>query len=608
MKLFTKFAFFVAFVTLCHTAALAQVATLTPAKPQVGQTITVTYDPRAQGAILSGADEIYVFVRTTHPREEKKLFKLAKDGAVYKREIQIDPNWSSLGFQFRSAQKADPQAKLKTMIYGTDGNPVRHALLGKVEFNHPYTDEQRKQNEALFAQELSLYPNNYTVQILKWISAGRLLKTEEWKTQVSRELEELLQKKDVESLEWLHTVARGHLNLKQYDKVVPLLQQMIAKQATSPFTTDLFGSLSYNAMAGDLSNADKETITQMELDYIRHYPTAKFARDRLGIFGHKLDGQVPHKDFPLAALEVVAQAWFDEESENPEPLIYLSRIYLVRNQKLERAAQLIEQGIQYVLLNKEELYRGYSMLGEELHFLYQTKAELQYQLGRFAPALESIKAAQMLERSARFKTTDPDKLELEGKIWLALNNPAEAEKAFVVARFRGSDLADKTLKEIYQKREGKLDGFREYLKKRTTALLEMTPAAKFTATALDGKTYDSAALKGKVIVLNFWFIGCGPCRVEMPGLNELIKEYKGKDVVFLAFATDEENDLREFLKSRPFDYQIVPKAFAVNKAFNVSSWPAHILIDREGNQAMRLIGGSEKRHHELRKLIDRLLE
>ncbi len=52
------------------------------------------------------------------------------------------------------------------------------------------------------------------------------------------------------------------------------------------------------------------------------------------------------------------------------------------------------------------------------------------------------------------------------------------------------------------------------------------------------------------MVLNFWFIGCAPCRVEMPGLNQLVSEFKGKDVVFIAFATDAAEDLQTFLKEK----------------------------------------------------------
>jgi thiol-disulfide isomerase/thioredoxin len=60
-------------------------------------------------------------------------------------------------------------------------------------------------------------------------------------------------------------------------------------------------------------------------------------------------------------------------------------------------------------------------------------------------------------------------------------------------------------------------------------------APEFDVVAVDGKRLKLSALKGKVVVLNFWFIGCAPCIAELPALNKLVDEYKGEDVVFIAF-------------------------------------------------------------------------
>src|SRR2546429_8515774 len=65
-------------------------------------------------------------------------------------------------------------------------------------------------------------------------------------------------------------------------------------------------------------------------------------------------------------------------------------------------------------------------------------------------------------------------------------------------------------------------------------------APGFHATSLDGREIDSAKLRGKVVVANFWFTGCGPCKAEIPDLNRLTREFAGKDVVFLAFTLDED--------------------------------------------------------------------
>jgi len=81
------------------------------------------------------------------------------------------------------------------------------------------------------------------------------------------------------------------------------------------------------------------------------------------------------------------------------------------------------------------------------------------------------------------------------------------------------------------------------------------------------KTLDGSSLKlsdydQKVVVLNIWATWCGPCRLEMPDLVKLNKEYKSRGLVVLGLATtyNERNDqahVKEFLKAQKVDYQIL---------------------------------------------------
>ncbi len=137
---------------------------------------------------------------------------------------------------------------------------------------------------------------------------------------------------------------------------------------------------------------------------------------------------------------------------------------------------------------------------------------------------------------------------------------------------------------------------------------EATPAPVFNVTSLDGEALESRSLRGKVVVLNFWFIGCAPCRVEIPSLNKLVDEFDQRDVVFIAFARDSEAPLRSFLEESPFKYKIIPVAHETISKFNVSSYPTHIIIDQNGNVDTVLFGGGENRHEDLQPLIAALLK
>ena len=117
------------------------------------------------------------------------------------------------------------------------------------------------------------------------------------------------------------------------------------------------------------------------------------------------------------------------------------------------------------------------------------------------------------------------------------------------------------------------------------------PAPEFSITTINGKKYDNASLKDKVVVVNFWFTTCAPCINEMPELNKIVEKYKNnKDVVFLGFALNDEQTIKKFLKKHPFDYQIVAKSRKLSKKYGVSSYPTNIVIGKDGKVLVRFSG------------------
>ena len=63
-------------------------------------------------------------------------------------------------------------------------------------------------------------------------------------------------------------------------------------------------------------------------------------------------------------------------------------------------------------------------------------------------------------------------------------------------------------------------------------------APALTTTTLDGKPFDIAALKGKVVVVNFWATWCPPCRDEMPALEAVYRHYHSQGLEVLAISAD----------------------------------------------------------------------
>lgn len=147
-------------------------------------------------------------------------------------------------------------------------------------------------------------------------------------------------------------------------------------------------------------------------------------------------------------------------------------------------------------------------------------------------------------------------------------------------------------------RIAKLEAFRSSLLNRSVA--------SFHLTDIDGNNWDSKALKGKVIVMNFWFTGCKPCIQEMPFLNEVVAANKSGKVVFIAPAPENEGQVKKFLKKFSFNYTITPSSGDLISSLNIENYPTHLVIDKEGIIRQVLIGYSDDIKEKLQQEIDKL--
>lgn len=111
-----------------------------------------------------------------------------------------------------------------------------------------------------------------------------------------------------------------------------------------------------------------------------------------------------------------------------------------------------------------------------------------------------------------------------------------------------------------------------------------TKAHDFTIKTLKGKKHTLSKLKGKIVVLNFWYMTCAPCVQEMPLLNNVVEKYKNnKNVIFLAISVAGVEDVvKTFVKRKNFNYQIVATDFTIAKKQGVQLYPTNIVVDKTG--------------------------
>jgi peroxiredoxin len=108
-------------------------------------------------------------------------------------------------------------------------------------------------------------------------------------------------------------------------------------------------------------------------------------------------------------------------------------------------------------------------------------------------------------------------------------------------------------------------------------------APEFSLKTIDGETVSSSELRGRVVVLNFWFIGCPVCRAIKPKLNTFKSKFAGRDdVVFIAVTGDPAGAVKNFAKSEPLDYIQTAGAADELKKFVFNGYPKNIVISKTG--------------------------
>jgi thiol-disulfide isomerase/thioredoxin len=308
-------------------------------------------------------------------------------------------------------------------------------------------------------------------------------------------------------------------------------------------------------------------------------------------------------DVPLTTLRIVAERWIADQPASMEPH-YILATALARVTDLAAEAEAELSKAINLSLQPHPFRFTEAALRQRAFAL---RSELRARRGDVANAVADARMAQLVAEDK----TGADDLSAEAELWQRLGYGRKAESLALDAYRRGSLKAEAVLKDAYIARTGgDAKGFRDYLidelrKVDRAGGAPFKPVPAFSATTLAGVKVEAASLSGKITVLDFWFIGCPPCRAERPKLNELVVEF-GDRVRFLGFALDQPDALRTYLTSNPFKYEIVPDSQQIALSFGVQSFPSHMIIDRAGH-IVWMAGSEEDRIERLRAMIFRVV-
>ncbi len=118
----------------------------------------------------------------------------------------------------------------------------------------------------------------------------------------------------------------------------------------------------------------------------------------------------------------------------------------------------------------------------------------------------------------------------------------------------------------------------------TQALVSEGQAANFTLKSASGENIRLSEFRGQVVLINFWASWCGPCRQEMPHLEDLYTRYRDLGLTVFGINVEQDREGAErVLRDIPVSFPVLfDDGNTVSEVYDVDAMPATVMVDRSG--------------------------
>ncbi len=611
--------------------------TYTPENPKAGEPITIMYEPASDLAgILAIPDAV------AYQLGEKQIatdIELRRSNRKLTATVQTDTSSNFIYFSFSSEGKYDnnynkgyyillndQDGKVKKGSYNSQGLYFQY-------YFSSYAGGENDNKKAIEAYEkdFELFPETKNTNLIRYLSLYTKENKDAGAAKTQSEIESLLKAGLKEETDYttLENLYRSIAKLPQQAKFITDLKK--EKFPNGKWTI----SETTNQLYNEKDPAKKLAIYEDILKNIAEKEDWKFLKEGIpGYTYNLLSAYVKEKKWD-ALQSIVAKTDIEDKAQ-------LSSIYsslaaqIVKDSMgdLQVAAQLAGYAVDY---NKKALtdptatkpaYQTNKQWERSKKYAYgysmNTYAKVLNKAGQYKKALPYAKEAAITYGESKNEDYNTTYAQVAEKVLSPSKYKSQLEK-FVKEGKSTGDIKD-VLKRVYVKSKKSDKGFDTYftgleeegykkmlaeLKKKM--INEEAPA--FALYNLEGKKTELSALKGKVVVVDFWATWCGPCIASFPGMQKAQDKYQeNKEVKFLFVNTwennieDEAKNAKDFIDKNNYRFDVLMDTDdKVITQYKVDGIPTKFIIDKNGKIRFKSVGFSgsdDKLVQELSAMID----
>ncbi|HTY35896.1 MAG TPA: redoxin domain-containing protein [Bacteroidota bacterium] len=598
---------------LLPVAAQEQVATISPAKPKIGDELVLTYNAGAKNAILRDAKEISAEVLMMKPSGEMPQLvemQMKHEGSVWKSAFKLTEQKARvLLVRFTSGDLKDDNSEHSwvTMVYGADGNALEnaHGTMASLYRSGSFIDFKTTKDAELmkkeYALEKELYPKNYAAYFAPWSMMLRESPNDETKAKIKTELDALYAKAGSNG-DVLAQIVTMYQQIGQKDRAEELQKAELAAHPK--------GKLAENTRLNEVF-AEKDAVKRASLmeKFLADFPPEAKNKENYESYltSFKMSAALSQKKYDEAAKVVESMPKKDGGMYNS-----LAWPLIEKGEQLEVATAWAKKGVDLLrnpdpsskppyYSTKQWKKSNETMLGMVL----DTYGYGLLQLGRAAEAVPVMKEAADLTKG---DDTSVNQRLVEAYLKNGDNDKAMAAAADFVQKGKSNDKIVEAYKAAYIKVKGSDKGFEEMmaqakqsgkdeLRKELAKNRVNKPAIDFALKSIDGKIVKLADLRGKVVVLDFWATWCGPCKASFPYLQQVYNKYKDNPkIMILALNTwenvsgkEREDLVKKFMADNKYTFPVLYDEGFVEK-YGVEGIPTKFVIDKKGMIQFKTIG------------------